>query len=347
MIKEVLIGPEEGGADFAVADLSITSSRASAVTFSMPWMTLGISIIYVKPRQAPPSMLSFASPFTLEVWMYTAFSYIFVSLIMFVLARFSPYEWDNPYPCIEEPEELENQFNLQNSFWFTIGSLMQQGSDVAPISLSTRLLAGVWFFFAMIVIASYTANLAAFLTVETLEKPIESAEDLAAQTEIKYGTLEGGSTMNFFKTSSMPTFATMWEFMSGPLRPEVMVSTNSEGIQKVIESDGKYAYMMESSSIQYIIERNCKVTQIGGNLDNKGYGIAIQPGTPYKPLIDSAILQLQEGGTLHKLKIKWWKQKRGGGACAASEGGGGVAELGLPNVAGVFIVTLAGCVFAA
>lgn len=27
--------------------------------------------------------------------------------------------------------------------------------------------------------------------------------------------------------------------------------------------------MMESSSIQYIIERNCKVTQIGGNLDNK------------------------------------------------------------------------------
>ena len=68
--------------------------------------------------------------------------YVFVSLVLFVLARFSPYEWDNPYPCIEEPEELENQFSLANSFWFTIGSLMQQGSDVAPISLSTRLLAG-------------------------------------------------------------------------------------------------------------------------------------------------------------------------------------------------------------
>ena len=64
---------------------------------------------------------------------------------------------------------------------FTIGSLMQQGSDVAPISLSTRLLAGLWFFFALIMIASYTANLAAFLTVETLDKPIESVEDLAAQ----------------------------------------------------------------------------------------------------------------------------------------------------------------------
>ena len=72
------------------------------------------------------------------------------------------------------------------SFWFTIGSLMQQGSDVAPISLSTRLLAGMWFFFALIMISSYTANLAAFLTVETLEKPIESAEDLGRHFKIQW-----------------------------------------------------------------------------------------------------------------------------------------------------------------
>ena len=85
--------------------------------------------------------------------------------------------------------------------------------------------------------------------------------------------------MNFFKTSEMPTFSTMWNFMSGPLRQEVMVSSNSKGIEKVIEEDGKYAYLMESSSIQYIIERNCKVTQIGGNLDNKGYGIPMKQGS--------------------------------------------------------------------
>ena len=35
----------------------------------------------------------------------------------------------------------------------------------------------MWFFFALIMIASYTANLAAFLTVETLERPIESVEE--------------------------------------------------------------------------------------------------------------------------------------------------------------------------
>ena len=52
-------------------------------------------------------------------------------------------------------------------------------------------------------------------------------------------------------------------------------------------------------------------------LDSKGYGIATLPGTPYKQLLDNAILQLMEGGVLHKLRVKWWKQKRGGGACSA------------------------------
>ena len=67
------------------------------------------------------------------------------------------------------------------------------------------------------------------------------------------------------------------------------------------------------------------------------------PGTLYKNLLDSAILQLQEGGVLFKLKTKWWKQKRGGGACVNGGSGGAVAELGLANMAGVFLVTILGC----
>ena len=52
-------------------------------------------------------------------------------------------------------------------------------------------------------------------------------------------------------------------------------------------------------------------------MDNKGYGIVTRPGTPYKDLLDYAILKLMEGGVMHKLRVKWWKQKRGGGACEA------------------------------
>ena len=70
MTERFTDGVEEGAADFAIADLSVTSARNEAVEFSTPWMTLGISIIFQKPRQAPPGLMSFLSPFTVEVWIY-------------------------------------------------------------------------------------------------------------------------------------------------------------------------------------------------------------------------------------------------------------------------------------
>lgn len=70
-----------------------------------------------------------------------------------------------------------------------------------PKALSTRIVGGIWWFFTLIIISSYTANLAAFLTVERMDSPIDSADDLAKQTKIEYGAVRDGSTMTFFKVT--------------------------------------------------------------------------------------------------------------------------------------------------
>ena len=62
-------------------------------------------------------------------------------------------------------------------------------------------------------------------------------------------------------------------------KPKVFTGSNAEGVQKVLESPGHFAFLMESNSIHYQTERNCELTQIGGLLDSKGYGIAFTPGT--------------------------------------------------------------------
>lgn len=63
------------------------------------------------------------------------------------------------------------------------------------------MLSGMWWFFSLILLSSYTANLAAFLTMERMGPTIESAEDLAKQSKIKYGGVSGGSTLEFFKVN--------------------------------------------------------------------------------------------------------------------------------------------------
>lgn len=137
------------------------------------------------------------------------------------------------------------------------------------------MVAGMWWFFTLIMISSYTANLAAFLTVERMDSPIESAEDLAKQTKIKYGALGGGSTASFFRDSNFSTYQRMWSFMESA-RPSVFTNGNLEGVDRVTKAKGSYAFLMESTSIEYVIERNCELTQIGGMLDSKGYGIAMR-----------------------------------------------------------------------
>nr|XP_026489834.1 glutamate receptor ionotropic, kainate 2 isoform X4 [Vanessa tameamea] len=337
MIRELL----EQRADVAIADLTITYDREQVVDFTMPFMNLGISVLYRKPIKQPPNLFSFLSPLSLDVWIYMATAYLGVSVLLFILARFTPYEWHQTHT--PDGEKLENIFSLSNCLWFAIGSLMQQSCDFLPKAVSTRMVAGMWWFFTLIMISSYTANLAAFLTVERMDSPIESAEDLAKQTKIKYGALKGGSTAAFFRDSNFSTYQRMWSFMESA-RPSVFTSSNKEGEERVMRGKGAYAYLMESTTIEYVVERNCDLTQVGGMLDSKGYGIAMPPNSPYRTAISGAVLKLQEEGKLHILKTKWWKEKRGGGSCRdeTSKSSSTANELGLANVGGVFVVLMGG-----
>lgn len=160
------------------------------------------SILFKKPTTKELELFSFLSPFENHVWVYVCGAYVGVSSLLFVISRISPYEWADPHPCRQEDKILRNQFSVANSFWFTIAAVMQQGSDLAPRSLSTRLIAAIWYFFTPIMISSYTVNLTAFLTVEKVVYPIERAEDLYRHPQhIKYGCVESCSTGAFFKSS--------------------------------------------------------------------------------------------------------------------------------------------------
>ncbi|KAI4811612.1 hypothetical protein KUCAC02_014491, partial [Chaenocephalus aceratus] len=73
--------------------------------------------------------------------------------------------------------------------------------------------------------------------------------------------------------TKISTYDKMWEFMSSR-RHSVMVKDIEEGIHRVLTSD--YAFLMESTTIEFATQRNCNLTQIGGLIDSKAYGV----GTP-------------------------------------------------------------------
>ena len=80
------------------------------------------------------------------------------------------------------------------------------------------------------------------------------------------------------------------------MSPPPYMEKNIDGINRVKRDKGKYAFFMESTLIDYNIEIECGLAQLGGLLDNKGYGIVLPKNSSYLGDFNGAILQLQERG---------------------------------------------------
>ena len=185
-------------------------------------MTNGLAILMKKPSTRDPNPFSFLSPFSLSTWVCILAAYLAVSFLLALVTRLVTFDnigfikW-----------RIDNDIWFK-SWWrwaiqFCLRSLVQscifvwsrswetsQARQVrlsndfqsfALRSISARMVTLSWWMFILLMVSSYTANLAAFLTVNRMENKIKSAENLANQEEIKYGTYKGGSTIAFFEVN--------------------------------------------------------------------------------------------------------------------------------------------------
>lgn len=50
-------------------------------------------------KRTPPRLFSFMNPLAVEIWLSLLGAYMVVSVTIWIVARFSPYEWVEPSPC--------------------------------------------------------------------------------------------------------------------------------------------------------------------------------------------------------------------------------------------------------
>lgn len=112
------------------------------------------------------SLFKFMTVLKLEVWLSIVGALVVTGFMVWFLDKYSPYSARNnkkayPYPCRE--------FTLKESFWFALTSFTPQGGGEAPKALSGRTLVAAYWLFVVLMLATFTANLAAFLTVERMQ----------------------------------------------------------------------------------------------------------------------------------------------------------------------------------
>lgn len=211
-----------GETDVVVAPLKMTAQREEVIDFVTPFYEQTGILIMMRNPVVETSLFKFMTVLRLEVWLSIIAALVATSIMLWLLDTYSPYSSRNnkkayPFPCRE--------FTLKESFWFTLTSFTPQGGGEAPKSLSARTLVAVYWLFVVLMLATFTANLAAFLTVERMKTPVQSLDQLARQSRINYTVVEGSDVHQFFINMKFAedTLYRMWK--------EITLNSSSDDLQ--------------------------------------------------------------------------------------------------------------------
>ncbi|XP_071203200.1 probable glutamate receptor [Salvelinus alpinus] len=322
MIGEVV----RGEADLAVASLTLTATRELSVEMSTPFMQIGVGFILSRdPGSEESHFVSFLFPFSTEMWVGVLVAFLVTGLCIYLVARISPCEW-------ADPETDEHSFTLLHSFWYITGALTLQGAGPHPKGLSGRIISAIWWVFAVVLLACYFSNFNTMLRSDTKHGSVMNFDELARQDVIDYGTVEGGSTFNFFKNSNNPTYRRIFQHME---RKKSCVPSVEEGNRRAQE--GNYAFIGEVASLDLAVARYCNLVRSSELIAMRGYSIAAPLGSPMMKNITVAILQLSESGELAYLQSKWWANS------CMPEGGQAPQALQAHLLRGLFMLLALGC----
>jgi len=88
------------------------------------------------------------------------------------------------------------------------------------------------------------------------------------------------------------------------------LDSQQEGVNKVIESHGKFAMILEANTAKYWVQKKCNLVMHKiDDIPNRDYAFALAKNSPNTERVNTAIRELKAKGDLEKLKAKWWKEQ--------------------------------------
>ncbi|XP_052001849.1 glutamate receptor ionotropic, delta-1-like isoform X2 [Xyrauchen texanus] len=334
-------------ADVAISAITITPERENVVDFSKRYLDYSVGILMTKTEERL-NIFSLLAPFDLAVWACIAAAIPVVGVMVFLLRRVQSVRSQNP----PGPHQPGPTTSFQNAIWIVYGAFVQQGGESFMSSMALRIAMGSWWLFTLIVCSSYTANLAAYLTVSRMDNTVRTFQDLSRQADFSYGTVQESAVFEYFRVKGTnpleqdSTFAELWRTINKNQGQDNSVTSPAEGIRKVKRES--YAFLWDMAVLEYaaLTDDDCTLVVTGNSMSSKGYGLALQHGSPYRDLFSQKILDLQEKGDLDILKQKWWPRK---GRCDLDKQTEPQPEgraLRLHSFAGVFCILAAGLLLA-
>ncbi|KAH0504771.1 Glutamate receptor ionotropic, NMDA 2D [Microtus ochrogaster] len=321
-------------ADMAIGSLTINEERSEIVDFSVPFVETGISVMVARSN-GTVSPSAFLEPYSPAVWvMMFVMCLTVVAVTVFIFEYLSPVGYNRSLATGKRPGG--STFTIGKSIWLLWALVFNNSVPVEnPRGTTSKIMVLVWAFFAVIFLASYTANLAAFMIQEEYVDTVSGLSDRKFQRPqeqyppLKFGTVPNGSTEKNIRSN----YPDMHSYMVRYNQPRV------EEALTQLKAGKLDAFIYDAAVLNYMARKDegCKLVTIGSGkvFATTGYGIALHKGSRWKRPIDLALLQFLGDDEIEMLERLWLS-----GICHNDKIEVMSSKLDIDNMAGVFYMLL-------
>lgn len=287
-VKTQLAAVESGDADVAITGISITSEREARIDFSLPYFDAGLQILTradagTEGMSVLDVVGQFFSPTLLRVMALMALTIFVTANLIWLIERRRNSE-DFPRPYLR---------GLWEGLWWSVSTLSSGSGEVNPRSVLGRIIAVIWMFAAIFIIAQFTAVMTTNLTMKNLRGSIASVDDLPGK---RVATVDG-STASRHLTER------------GIAHQRVKLIEDAYALL----SEGQVqAVVYDAPVLRYYVNTGGHDTfkLVGPVFNSEKYGIALPTGSPLREEINRALLRLIEDGTYDDIYTRWFGAAR-------------------------------------
>ncbi|ESO82140.1 hypothetical protein LOTGIDRAFT_65488, partial [Lottia gigantea] len=182
--------------DMVVADFTISSERLEVIDFILPmYINQNLGVIFRKDISEDSNWIKLFRPLSGYVYVCFLATVIVVGILFYLIDE--NFDQNSSFYVTKKRTLLK----FFSSLTSVLGFVSLNGNGLWPKKTSARILVAHFWFFAVVLTATYVGNLTAKLTEKIETRPFSSLDELVNLEGWKWGMMGGGLVQSIIKNS--------------------------------------------------------------------------------------------------------------------------------------------------
>ncbi|CAM9520631.1 unnamed protein product [Ascophyllum nodosum] len=305
---EVLDWVAEGTFDLVASWTTVNADRMERVSFSFPYFWTGLSFVYRYQVSEKVSWWKMFQPFENSLWVAILLCTALVFVLLWVFDGAKNVQFSRAKP-LESGSRRHLAKGLALSS-YVMGALLLGQMVHEPFTFESYIITSGWIFASFILSATFTAELASFLSAEEPEKLAFGIEDLRDGTvPHSQVALRTGSTLEtFYQEEIMKCFG---ERACSKVEFQPVACPTQDECFKLVENGTCKVTILDSVTAEYrVANAFCDLEILPDTFNTEHYGFALPKDSPYLEELKEALLDLQERNVIADIAAPYFDESR-------------------------------------